>query len=63
MTNQEAIRTLMLSPIYFRLIPLHRKNLIQEYCALFDEVNEKRTCLNTRCKGDSFITKRSVANC
>ncbi len=41
MTNQEAIRMLMRSPIYFRLYPLHRKELIQECCTLYDEVSEK----------------------
>ena len=41
MTNQEAIRILMRSPIYFRLNPLHRKELIQECCTLYDKVSEK----------------------
>ncbi len=38
MTRQEAIRVLMLSPIYFKLKPANRKQLIQEYCTLFDRV-------------------------
>ena len=41
MTNQEAIRILMRSPIYFRLTPLIRKELIQECCILYDKVSEK----------------------
>ena len=41
MTSQEAIRILMLSPIYFKLTPLDRKQLIHEYCALFDEVSKQ----------------------
>ncbi|MCK5069711.1 MAG: hypothetical protein KAR01_04185 [Desulfocapsa sp.] len=38
MTSQEAIRVLMLSPIYFKLKPVDRKQLIREYCALFLKV-------------------------
>ncbi len=38
MTSQEAIRVLMLSPIYFKLKPVNRKQLIQEYCNLFARV-------------------------
>ncbi len=41
MTKQEAIRVLMLSPIYFKLTPLDRKQLIHEYCALFTEVSKQ----------------------
>ncbi len=38
MTSQEAIRILMLSPIYFQLTPTDRKQLILEYCAHFAKV-------------------------
>jgi len=48
MTYQEAIRVLMLSPMYFTLNPLHRKELIQEYCTLYDKVSEKYTSSNRR---------------
>ncbi len=41
MTQQEAIRVLMLSPIYFKLTPLDRKQLIHEYCAQFAEVSKQ----------------------
>jgi len=51
MTSQEAIRILMLSPIYFKITPLDRKQLIHEYCALFDEVckqfNDKKAHYST----------------
>lgn len=35
MTPREAIRILMLSPIYFRLRPFQRWQLVQEYCQRF----------------------------
>lgn len=38
MTTQEAIHVLMLSPIYFKLSPADRWQLIQEYCLLFLQV-------------------------
>ncbi len=38
MTPQEAIRILMLSPIYFRLDLPARKELIQEFCDLCTEI-------------------------
>ncbi len=41
MTQQEAIRVLMLSPIYFKLTPSDRRELIQEYCALFNQVSKQ----------------------
>lgn len=34
MTRQEAIRILILSPIYFRLTLVDRKELIREFCIL-----------------------------
>ncbi len=42
MTSQEAIRVLMLSPIYFKLSPIDRKQLIREYCTLFTRVSRKQ---------------------
>jgi hypothetical protein len=42
MTTREAIQILMLSPIYFRLEPAERKQLIKEYCELFSEVIAER---------------------
>ena len=38
MTSRKAIQVLMLSPIYFKLKPLDRKQLIEHYCNLFAEV-------------------------
>ncbi|WP_275889056.1 hypothetical protein [Desulfobulbus rhabdoformis] len=35
MSTREAIRILMLSPIYFRLRPMQRWQLVQEYCRQF----------------------------
>lgn len=37
MKPREAIQILMLSPIYFRLTLVARKELIQEFCQLFVE--------------------------
>jgi hypothetical protein len=42
MTPRQAIRILMLSPIYFRLDPAQRKQLIKEYCELFTQVVAER---------------------
>ncbi len=36
MSPREAIRILMLSPIYFRLSPLQRWRLVREYCQQFN---------------------------
>jgi len=36
MSPREAIRILMLSPIYFRLRPPQRWQLVQEYCRRFN---------------------------
>lgn len=36
MSPREAIRILMLSPIYFRLSTLQRWQLVREFCRLFD---------------------------
>lgn len=42
MTPRQAIQILMLSPIYFRLEPAQRKQLIKEYCELFSRVAAER---------------------
>jgi hypothetical protein len=42
MTTREAIQILMLSPIYFRLEPAERKQLIKEYCELFSQVRAEQ---------------------
>ena len=42
MTPRQAIRILMLSPIYFRLEPAERKQLVKEYCELFTQVVAER---------------------
>ncbi len=34
MSPREAIRILMLSPLYFRLSPVQRLQLVREYCQL-----------------------------
>ncbi len=36
MNPREAIRILMLSPVYFRLRPLQRWQLVREYCRNFN---------------------------
>jgi hypothetical protein len=42
MTPREAIQILMLSPIYFRLEPAQRKQLVKEYCELFSRIVAER---------------------
>ncbi len=42
MTKLEAIEILSLSPIYFRLTPGQREELVMEYCKDFDVISEKR---------------------
>jgi hypothetical protein len=37
MTPREAIRILMLSPLYFRLDLEARKILVQEFCSIYSE--------------------------
>ena len=37
MSPREAIRILILSPIYFQLSPEQRWQLVREYCQLFEE--------------------------
>lgn len=41
MTAQEAVRILMLSPVYFRLGITQRKQLIKEYCRLYAEISHR----------------------
>ena len=41
MTSQEAIAVLMLSPFYFKMSPADRKQLVQEYCDLFNTIKRK----------------------
>ncbi len=42
MTAREAIRILMLSPIYFQIPPSDRIQLIKEYCIYFVSIPEKK---------------------
>ena len=39
MTNQEAIGILMLSPLYFKMSPADRKELVEEYCDIFNKIS------------------------
>lgn len=38
MTHQQALKILMLSPLYFKLGTVQRMQLIKEYCRLYLEV-------------------------
>ena len=42
MTHREAIQILMLSPIYFQLQPVDRRQLIKEYCEMYSQVVAER---------------------
>lgn len=42
MTTKEAIRILMLSPLYFRIPPIKRIELIKDYCELFKQDQKKK---------------------
>ena len=42
MTAREAIRILMLSPIYFQIPPSDRIQLIKEYCIYFVSVPKNK---------------------
>ncbi len=42
MTAREAIRILMLSPIYFQIPPNTRIKLIKDYCLLFVSEPKKK---------------------
>lgn len=41
MTAREAIRILMLSPLYFKIPPNNRIKLIKEYCLMYGADNKK----------------------
>jgi len=41
MSPREAIRILMLSPVYFRMRPLQRWQLVCEYCRSYEACIEK----------------------
>jgi len=38
MTHQQALKILMLSPLYFKLGTVDRMQLVKEYCRLYMEV-------------------------
>lgn len=42
MTAREAIRILILSPIYFKIPPNERIELIRDYRALFNQLPKKK---------------------
>jgi hypothetical protein len=42
MTTQEALKILMLSPVYFRLGIPQRKQLIKDYCRLYAEIHHRQ---------------------
>jgi hypothetical protein len=42
MTAKEAIRILMLSPIYFQIPPIERIELIKDYCELYNQDHKKK---------------------
>jgi hypothetical protein len=48
MTRQEALKILMLSPVYFKLDPGERMQLIKEYCQQFTEVTKQQKVKSTR---------------
>lgn len=41
MTDRQAIQVLMLSPIYFKMKLLERKQLIRHYCKLFKKAGKR----------------------
>ncbi|MDH4317413.1 MAG: hypothetical protein OEV64_03395 [Desulfobulbaceae bacterium] len=43
MSTREAIRILMLSPIYFEMNPNERRQLVKEYCR---SANNSRSTIN-----------------
>ena len=47
MTHQQALKILMLSPLYFKLGTAERMQLVKEYCKMYGEVRK-----NPRGKGD-----------
>jgi len=48
MTYQEAIRILMLSPVYYKLTPNERNRLIKDYCRNFIAVIEQKSSLKMK---------------
>jgi hypothetical protein len=40
MTHQQALKILMLSPVYFRLDPHERMQLVKDYCRQFMEIQK-----------------------
>lgn len=42
MTAKDAMRILMLSPIYFKIPPNKRIELIRDYCAYFNQDKKKK---------------------
>ena len=41
-TIKEAIRILMLSPLYFQIPPIKRIELVKDYCELFNQDQKKK---------------------
>ncbi len=41
MNQQQAIRILMLSPCYWLLDPAARKELIREFCASYEKIDQE----------------------
>lgn len=54
MTHREIIHVLMLSPIYFKLSLTDRKQLIEEYCILFDKVCAKINAPKSKEENSAF---------
>ncbi len=50
MTSQEAIGILMLSPFYFKMSPVDRKKLVQEYCDFFNTIAMQQNVSNNNKK-------------
>ncbi len=42
MTAKEAIRILMLSPIYFMIPPIERIKLIRDFCQLYNQYQKDK---------------------
>ncbi len=42
MTHQQALKILMLSPLYFRLETHQRMQIVKEYCRQFIEVQKSQ---------------------
>lgn len=46
MTHQQAIRILILSPVYFRLETVERMQLIKDYCKQFRDLQKGKIIKN-----------------